>query len=192
MERLSLADYIQSGILLVLITQGFLLFLTFRNAAKAARTQAHNAALQIRPAIKGEWERWVEGPGVEFRLTNVGLGAAIIDRIEVRWTGGCVGEYSSSDDRECGNYWRSAITAAAKPLHPRIAQIDPMPLTDLNRALAPREHQAIVRVTGLEAADIGRLQRKLSGTVWPIVHFRSMNGQRISSIEQYNKLDEPA
>jgi len=140
--------------------------------------------LKVRPLIKAEWLP-MEGAGftLQFRMRNVGLGAAIVDRIDLFVDGNLAGSRVNSDDEALEHQWAEVL---AQSTIDSLGAVRMFPFRDLNRALAPGEPQAVFGVDFVSQEALARGVRQLNQKLKLVIHFRSIAGERFSTLDQFN------
>jgi hypothetical protein len=158
-------------------------------AQKQLRLIERTEALKLRPLLKGEWfpaER-SDRAAIDWRITNVGPGPALVDSVELHTDGRKLGEHTFKLGPEMLGAWRSAISAI---LRETLGETMPaeavalMPMTGLQRAIGSREYQASVRLYRATPGDCRAAMGILNSRLDVVIHFRSMAGEKLSTREQ--------
>jgi hypothetical protein len=102
----------------------------------AANQQLEYEARRQRPMIKTEW--FPETFSLEWRITNVGFGPCIIDRVELTTSSGSpLGEFHASADPSAQKRWEHAVsnTWTDEPHNHKPVAVELLPLNDFKRVL---------------------------------------------------------
>jgi hypothetical protein len=144
---------------------------------------------RIRPFIKAEWHKIevVSSTTVtyEYAIRNVGLGVAIVECIDLYADNELVASLTDHDLPEASDYWQKVLTTALRGKY-GIRDKHLFQFNDLNRGLAPMEHQAVVRVV-LNTAESTEVARLLRAHFRPVIHFKSVRGEHANTLNQFNR-----
>lgn len=185
-----------AGLIATVVLQSRELHLTRQEMTKQAAAQEKLAlatadqvkltqeieAIRLRPFIKAEWER-VDKHHVQFWMRNVGRGVAIVRSIELRarkTSKQFYGSIRTHNVQVSRDQWRECI---AEILSEQF-QHDVLQFNDLNRALAPDETQALVKVWFQISPNGDDRLDKLRGRFRPEIIFESVTGQTFSTLTQ--------
>lgn len=137
---------------------------------------------RIRPLIKTEWSLFERG-GLLLAIKNVGLGAAVIDKVEVHANKTLAGEITT-DGASNLFVWRSAFSSILGQQTTTVASIMVHSLVDAKRGIAVGEHQPLVQL--LVAPDV-RVEAMiaLNAGLEVLLYFRSLGGERFSTRAQF-------
>lgn len=158
-------------------------------AARQIELTKQLEAVRIRPFIKAEWHREEnEQPTFSYRVRNVGLGVGILLKVDLRAHDADFGTVEAHGGTDAPAAWRECLSHAvgdAGELQTiTLAQFD-----DLNRALAPGEAQALAYVS-LRGNELRAAAPRLRNFFRPVVHFQSVDGQKLSTLTQFEALKE--
>lgn len=145
-----------------------------------------NEALKLRPLLKAEWFPAHAENHMEWRVRNIGLGPAIIDRIDIYVSGLLTGTHSMDPGPEWHNTWWTAIKAVINPQSVgESATFYKTPMTYLKRGLGAGEYQAMVGFQINDPAQRSAALLMLNSEINVIIHFRSMAGESLSTWTQF-------
>lgn len=141
-------------------------------------------ALKLRPLLKAEWFRTPQPNRVEWRVLNIGLGPAILDRIELFNMNQKIGEHPMEVGPEWIDAWRDAV------LRVLTVESDPTifaaPMSYLTRGLAAGEYQAMMAVALKTPEDTPLAVANLNTALEVVIHFRSMAGESLNTKTQFD------
>lgn len=158
-------------------------------AARQIELTKQLEAIRIRPFIKMEWHpREGLKRAFDLRVRNVGLGVAVLNSFEL-WAGEAIfGTVLSHGTAAAFSSWQNCLLhAAGSGAVGTNVVVETLPFNDLNRALAPGEFQAIVRVTFREREEVATGQfYEMRRNFVPVIHFRSADGKVLSTANQFS------
>lgn len=147
-------------------------------------------AVRIRPVIKCEWEMdQMKASRIIFWIRNVGLGVAIVTKLEFEIAGATKVEVERHGSDQARQAWRSAVNWALGD-NDIVKSQGLFQFDDLNRALAPSERQAFYSV-GVEQTERHNVFTTLKENFRPVIHFVSANGEKRTTENQFNELLGP-
>jgi hypothetical protein len=145
---------------------------------------------RIRPFIKAEWHEVPTQSATtvtfEYALRNVGLGVAIVESIDLYSGNDFVTALTSHDLPNASDGWQTALTNALKGAFV-VRDKHLFQFNDLNRALAPMEHQAVIRivVNTVKKTEVAHLLR---AHFEPIIRFKSVRGAKADTKTQFEAI----
>lgn len=145
-----------------------------------------NEALKLRPLLKAEWFPAHDENYMEWQVRNIGLGPAILDRIEIYVFGLLTGTHSMEPGPEWHHTWWNAIKAVINPQSvSESATLYKTPMTYLKRGLGAGEYQAMMVLQINDPAQRPAALLMLNSEINVTIHFRSMAGESLSTWTQF-------
>lgn len=145
-----------------------------------------NEALKLRPLLKAEWFPAHTENYMEWRVSNIGLGPAILDRVEIFVGKLLTGEHGMEPGPDWYDTWRPAIEMIINPQSVgQSATFYATPMTYLKRGLGAGEYQAMVGLEIKDSAQRPAALLKLNSEIHVVIHFRSLAGESLSTWTQF-------
>lgn len=188
-----------AGLIVTVILQSRELSLTRREMKKQAKSQADWAAaasrqieltkelesIRSRPVIKAEWRTTEKAGRYEFVMRNVGMGVAVVTGIELEDFAGNRTLILEHGTKEASTAWETCIRAALGH-EAALKSWHLYQFNDQNRALAPNEPQALVRLAVNTDNPIGTYS-DLRNKTRLTIHFKSFFGERLNTTTQFEE-----
>jgi uncharacterized membrane protein len=144
---------------------------------------------RVQPLIRAEWQRLRRTTeGVCWGIRNVGLGPCILDGIELYEGNERIGVHGFDDVLQVMDLWSLVIANVLRDEKPMDDRVTFESVHTLKRALGVGEWQPLVTVHIFHGEDVDDVMALLDGRIRPVIHFRSLAGVSLTTLNQYDEL----
>jgi hypothetical protein len=163
-------------------------------AARQIELTKQLESVRIRPYIKaelhGEVDHATASASLSFWVQNVGLGVAIVQRVELKWEPNRCESFTTHSYRgTADDGWSDYVSSIvghdkAKYTKTTLRQFD-----DHNRIIAPGEKQELAQVyiKALNKGETEVMRSALMQSLRPNIYFQSVDGSEFSVLDQFEQ-----